>query len=101
MQQVEIRVKGQIDRDWSDWFDGLTITYPPRGESILTGPVRDQAALRGLLNRMADLGLELISLTSIPWAGDARKNHQDEEVIDKREANNHYPYINNKERRGK
>ena len=60
MQQIEIRVKGQIDQHWSDWFGGLSITHTKWGESILTGTVRDQAALRGLLSRITDLGLELI-----------------------------------------
>ncbi len=64
MQKVEIRVKGQINQDWSDWCGGLTITHTGRGETVLTGPVRDQAALRGLLERLADLGLELISVAS-------------------------------------
>jgi hypothetical protein len=64
MQQIEIRVRGQIDQDWSDWLDGLTITHTERGETVLAGPVRDQAALRGLLDRLADLGLQLISVVS-------------------------------------
>lgn len=64
MQQIEIRVKGQIDQDWSDWLDGLTITHTERGETVLAGSVRDQAALRGLLDRLADLGLQLISVAS-------------------------------------
>jgi len=72
MQQVEIRVKGQIDRDWSDRFGGFAITYPPQSESIITGSIRDQAELRGLLCWLADLGLELISLTTIPRTCDAK-----------------------------
>jgi hypothetical protein len=64
MQQIEIRVKGQIDQDWSDWCGGLTITHTGRGETVLAGSVRDQAALRGLLDRLADLGLQLISVAS-------------------------------------
>jgi hypothetical protein len=66
MQEVEIRVKGQINRDWGDWFDRLTITYSAGGISFLTGPVRDQAELRGILGQLADLGLELISVTTKP-----------------------------------
>jgi hypothetical protein len=62
MQNIEIRVKGQIDRDWSDWIGGLTITHVSPGETVLTGSVRDQAALFGLLSRLADLGLPLISV---------------------------------------
>jgi hypothetical protein len=64
MQQVEIRVKGQIDRDWSDWMSGLAIAHTGQGETVLTGSVRDQAALYGLLNRLSDLGLQLNSVTS-------------------------------------
>jgi hypothetical protein len=64
MQQIEIRVKGQIDRDWSDWMSGLAIAHTAQGESILTGSVRDQAALYGLLSRIADLDLQLMSVTS-------------------------------------
>lgn len=62
MQIVEIQVKGQIDSSWSDWFGGLSINHTPRGETVLAGPIRDQAELRGILFRLADLGLELISL---------------------------------------
>ncbi|MGD1118428.1 MAG: hypothetical protein ABR886_02965 [Dehalococcoidales bacterium] len=80
MQQVEIRVRGQINRDWSTWFGGLTITHTPQGETILNGSVRDQAELRGLLSRLADLGLELISVNTSP--GDI--NSHVEEVIDRR-----------------
>ena len=64
MQRVEIRVKGKIDRGWSDWFDNFTITHSSDGDSILTGPVRDQSELRGILSKLADLGLELISVTT-------------------------------------
>jgi hypothetical protein len=62
MQHYEIRVKGQVDRSWSARFEGLTIAYTGQGETVLTGPVRDQAALHGLLDRLAGLGLELISV---------------------------------------
>lgn len=64
MQQVEIRIKGQIDRDWSDWLGGLSITHTAQGETVLNGSVRDQAALYGLLSRLSDLGIQLNSVTS-------------------------------------
>jgi hypothetical protein len=64
MQQIEIRVKGQIDRNWSGRLGGLTINHTGGGETLLTGSVRDQAALHGLLDRLADLGLQLISVAS-------------------------------------
>ena len=64
MREVEIRVKGQIDRGWSDWFSGLTITHTPQGDTVLAGAVRDQSELRGILSRLSDLGLELISVNT-------------------------------------
>jgi hypothetical protein len=62
MQQVEIRVKGQIDERWSEWLEGLTITHMGEGETVLTGPVTDQSALYGLIARLRDLGLPLLSV---------------------------------------
>jgi hypothetical protein len=64
MQKIEIRIRGQIDRSWSDWFSGLSINHTPWGETVLAGPIRDQAELRGVLVRLADLGLELTSLNT-------------------------------------
>ena len=62
MQRAEIRVKGQLDEHWSDWFDGLTITHTDENETVLTGPVVDQAALHGLLARLRDLRLPIVSV---------------------------------------
>ncbi len=62
MQSVEIRVKGQIDEHWSTWFEDLLVVHTTEGETILTGPVRDQADLYGLLTRLRDLGLPLVSV---------------------------------------
>ena len=62
MQQIEIRVKGQIDRQWSDWFDGFKITHTEQGETVLTGRVIDEAALYGLLSKLRNLGLQLLSV---------------------------------------
>lgn len=62
MQRVEIRVKGQLDEHWSDWFDDLTIKHTDQNETVLTGPVVDQAALHGLLAKLRDLGLPLVSV---------------------------------------
>ena len=56
----QIRVKGHLDSTWSDWFDGLTITPEANGETLLSGPVADQAALHGLLKKVRDLGLDLL-----------------------------------------
>lgn len=63
MQNVEIRVKGRIDEHWSDWFDDLTITHTDQDETILSGTVVDQAVLYGLLAKLRDLGLPLLSVT--------------------------------------
>ena len=70
MRQVEIRVKGYINEDWSEWFDGLTIIHSDRNETIITGPIVDQSALYGMLNRLRDLGLPLVSVNRImPQSG--------------------------------
>jgi hypothetical protein len=61
----EIVVKGQLDTDWSGWFEGLTITHNDKGETILSGPIRDQAALYGILVKMRDMVLFLISVRYI------------------------------------
>ena len=58
----QIRLKGQLGREWAEWFGGLTITLADNGETLLTGPVIDQAALYGVLKRIRDLGLPLISV---------------------------------------
>lgn len=58
----EIRVKGNLDQRWSRWFDGFTITPQLDGATLLTGPVADQSALHGLLGKVRDLGLPLLSV---------------------------------------
>ena len=61
----QITVKGHLDNRWADWFEGLTITLEDNGETLLTGPVVDQAALHGLLRKVRDLGMPLISVTRV------------------------------------
>lgn len=61
----QIRVKGVLNENWSDWFDGLSISPQASGETLLTGPVRDQSALHGILVKIRDLGLDLLSVTQI------------------------------------
>ena len=61
----QIKVKGHLADDWSDWFDNMTITLDEDGETQLTGPVIDDAALHGILKRVRDLGLPLISVNRI------------------------------------
>ncbi len=63
---VEVRVRGQIDKDWSNRFGGLTIAHTGDGDTVLSGHLRDQPELRGLLSWLADLGLELVSATARP-----------------------------------
>jgi len=58
----QIRVKGNLDQKWSDWFDGCSITPQADGVTLLTGLVADQAALHGLLAKIRDLGLPLLSI---------------------------------------
>jgi hypothetical protein len=59
-----IRITGALDERWAPWFDGLAITLDG-GDTLLTGPVKDQAALHGLLRRVRDLGLPLVSVTRV------------------------------------
>ena len=59
----ELRIKGHLDDRWSDWFGGLTITLEDNGDTLLTGPVVDQAALHGLLRKVRDLGMPLVSVS--------------------------------------
>ena len=61
----QIRLKGHLGREWTDWFDGLTITLEENGDTLLNGPVIDQAALHGVLKKMRDLGLPLVSVSPV------------------------------------
>ena len=58
----QIRIKGHLGRQWTDWFGGLSITLEDNGETLLSGPVVDQAALHGLLRQVRDLGMPLVSV---------------------------------------
>lgn len=60
----QIRVKGHLSQQWVDWFEGLTILPEEDGNTLLTGPVIDQAALYGILKKVRDLGLSLLSVNS-------------------------------------
>lgn len=61
----QIKLKGHLGPQWSEWFEGLTVTLTDHGETVLTGPVTDQAALHGVLKRVRDLGLPLISVVRV------------------------------------
>ena len=64
MQRVEIRVEGHLDRTWAEWLDGFDLAHTEQDETILTGKVKDQAALYGLIAKLRDLGAKLISVNS-------------------------------------
>ena len=61
--RYEIRLKGHLDSRWAAWLDGLSLTNSSDGTTIICGPVADQAALHGLLQKVRDLGLPLVSIT--------------------------------------
>jgi hypothetical protein len=61
----QIRIKGHLSQQWMDWFEGMTITLEEDGDTLLTGPVIDQAALHGLLKKVRDLGMPLLSVNAV------------------------------------
>jgi hypothetical protein len=68
----QIRIKGHLGSQWTDWFEGLTITQEENGETLLAGPVVDDAALHGLLKKVRDLGMPLLSVHRVePGQADA------------------------------
>ncbi len=68
----QIRITGHLGREWTDWFEGLAITLEANGDTLLTGPVVDQAALHGVLKKVRDLGMPLVSVTRVrPGSADA------------------------------
>jgi hypothetical protein len=71
-ENYEIRLEGRLDARWAAWFDGLGLTNEGDGTTVIHGPVADQAALHGLLNKVRDLGLPLVSVTRVgPTGSDA------------------------------
>jgi hypothetical protein len=65
----QIRIEGQLGEQWTDWFEGLTITQEEDGTTVLTGPVLDQSALHGLLKKVRDLGAPLVSVNRMETDG--------------------------------
>lgn len=75
--RIEIRLAGHLDRHWSTWFGGLILTHGTDGTTTLSGSVRDDAELYGVLAQVRDLGASLISLTSLaPGEGDPAVHQQ-------------------------
>ena len=74
----QIKIKGHVNYQWTDWFEGLTITLEENGDTLLTGIVIDQAALYGLLKRVRDLGLPLLSVNSAGTPPEAASGAKDE-----------------------
>jgi hypothetical protein len=70
--RYEIRLSGHLHERWDAWFEGLTVTHRDDGTTVISGPLADQAALHGLLQRVRDLGLPLISVTEV----DPRDHHE-------------------------
>ena len=82
----QIRIKGHLGRQWADWFGGLTITLQDNGETLLTGPVVDQAALYGLLRKVRDVGMPLLSVVCVK-AGQAEASDVKQETNDRIKVN--------------
>ena len=61
----QIRLKGHLGREWADWFGGMAVDLTEEGDTLLTGPVADQAALHGLLRKVRDIGMPLVSVNEI------------------------------------
>jgi hypothetical protein len=66
----EIRVEGHLDARWADWLEGMTFTHEADGTTTLTGPLADQAALHGVLNRIRDLALPIVSVRRVSPAAE-------------------------------
>lgn len=70
----QIRIKGHLGPQWADWFDGLTITLEEDGNTLLSGPVVDQSALHGILKKIRDTGMPLLSVNSTAAEPDTNQN---------------------------
>lgn len=73
----QIRIRGHLGARWADWFEGMTITPEEDGNTLLTGPVVDQAALHGLLKKVRDLGMPLVSVNQVPPLESLNQPHQE------------------------
>lgn len=75
IHHYEIRVEGRLAPRWSAWFDGLTVTALDDGSTVIHGPVADQSALHGLLQKLRDVGVPLLSLTQVPPDAPTTERH--------------------------
>jgi hypothetical protein len=74
---VQIRIRGHLDSQWTDWFEGLAITLEENGDTLLYGPVADQAALHGLLKKVRDLGMPLVSVNQVQF-NETQQDHSEQ-----------------------
>src|SRR6266480_7997646 len=82
----QIRIKGHLGREWTDWFGSLALTLEDNGETLLTGPVVDQAALHGLLRTVRDVAMPLLSVVCVT-PGQAEASNVKQEMNDRIKAN--------------
>lgn len=86
----QIRIEGHLDDQWTDWFGGLTIALEEDGNTLLTGPVVDQAMLHGLLKKVRDLGMQLVSVNRVePGKPDKSSTLSEKEKSNERENSIH------------
>lgn len=85
--RYEIRLTGHLDARWATWFDGLTVTREDDGSTVITGLIVDQAALHGVLQRVRDLGLPLVSVTRVEGQGIPHDRHRSRPTPDTKEIN--------------
>jgi hypothetical protein len=78
----QIRLESHLGPDWTDWFQGLVITLEENGDTLLTGPIVDQAALHGLLKKVRDLGMPLVSIHRIKNGTEQRHAHDQADTLD-------------------
>jgi len=87
----QIRLQGHLGQQWTAWFEGLTITLEENGATLLTGPVVDQAALHGLLKKVRDLGMTLLSVNRVePGQADVSETNETDQIIQKRSHKNEF-----------